>query len=206
HPWNGHSRVPEGAPASCGRGERSADRPRTRRVSAWLTGECITDMVQNVKGKLACRSVGRSTATLRQRTRFFVINTLRGCLQKDSRRSPSPDLSSAAETTSQAALCLEALMIEQAKRARESPADVGHEHSAPPLAGAYRGEVAEQALPDQARRPAAGRIGHGLVAGPYHDTADTITARLDPHVDAVLRIRPDAQQPILSLRGRYRHR
>src|SRR5690606_40557350 len=69
-----------------------------------------------------------------------------------------------------------------------------------------RGEVAEQALPDQARRPAAGRIGHGLVAGPYHDTADTITARLDPHVDAVLRIRPDAQQPILSLRGRYRHR
>src|SRR5690606_18504269 len=136
---------------------------------------------------------------------FFVTNTLRGCLQKGSRRSPSPDLSSAAETTSQAALCLEALIIEQAKRARESPASVGHEHSAPPLAGAYRGEVAEQTLPDQARRPAASRIGHGLVAGPYHDTADTITARLDPHVDAILRIRPDAEQPILSLRGRYRH-
>ena len=47
---------------------------------------------------------------------FFVTNTLRGCLQKGSRRSPSPDLSSAAETTSQAALCLEALIIEQAKR------------------------------------------------------------------------------------------
>src|SRR5690606_10086128 len=49
---NGHTRVPEGAPACCGRGERSAYRPRTRRVSAWLTGGHITDMVRNVKGEL----------------------------------------------------------------------------------------------------------------------------------------------------------
>src|SRR5690606_41500408 len=33
----------------------------------------------------------------------------------------------------------------------------------------------------------------------------TLFRSLDPHVDAILRIRPDAEQPILSLRGRYRH-
>ena len=63
-------------------------------------------------------------------------------------------------------------------------------------------EVKSRNRPCPTRRGVPPRAASATALSLAHTTTPQIRS---PHGDAVLRIGPDAQQPILSLRGRYRH-